>query len=207
MIAQAVGAFLNRKLALGCLLFWAALLPASNLVPIYRPMADRYLYLPMTGVALLLAVALAGMTRRAPRLEAAAGLAVVGLLAASTLAQERVWHDGGTLWAAAARENPGSVNAWMGQGDAALDQGDPTRALAFFQHASTLAREQSPEVFAEIALAQAARGRRPEAAEALARASKLDSRYAKPETLVRALALPAYQARELTLIGLRARQP
>jgi hypothetical protein len=207
-IAQGVGAFLSRKIALGCLLFWAALGPVSNLVPIYHPMADRYLYLPMTGAALLLAVALAGITRRAARLAAGAAMvAVVGLLAAATLRQEQLWQDGGTLWAAAERENPTSLNAWIGQGDDAAEKGDPARAIPFYQHASALAHEQSPEAFVGIALAEAARGRQPEAAEALSRATKLDSRYAKPETLVRAVALPAYEARELTLIGLRARHP
>ncbi|MDD5349127.1 MAG: hypothetical protein PHQ12_02840 [Chthoniobacteraceae bacterium] len=206
--AQAAGAFWSRKIALASVLFWAALLPASNLVPIYRPMADRYLYLPMTGVALLVATALAGLTRRPARL--AAGMAVGAaaiLLAAAALRQERLWRDGGTLWAAVARENPLSLNGWIGQGDAALDGNDPARALPFYQHASVLAREHSAEAFVGVALAEAARGRQPEAAKALSRATKLDSRYAKPETLVRAVALPAYQAQTLTLIGLRARHP
>ena len=206
--AQAVGSLWNRKIALGSLLFWAALAPVSNLVPIYHPMADRYLYLPMMGVALLLAAALAGITRRPARIAAGtAGLAAVGLLAATTLRQERTWRDGSTLWAEAARENPASLNAWIGCGDAALDKGDPAQAIPFYERASTLAREHSAQAFGGIALAEAARGRQAEAAKALASATKLDSRYAKPETLVRAVVLPAYQAQTFTLIGLRARHP
>ena len=207
-ILQAIGSLWSRKIALSTLLFWAALAPVSNLVPIYRPMADRYLYLPMVGMALLLAAALAGITWRPARAAAGiGGLVAVGLLAVATLRQERTWQDGGTLWAAVAQENPPSLNAWLGCGDAALDKEDPAQAVLFYQHVNALTQDHSAVAFAGIALAEAERGRQAEAAEALARATKLDSRYAKPETLVRAVALPAYQAQTLTLIGLRARHP
>ena len=45
----------NRVFALGAVICLVALLPVSNIIPIFRPMADRFLYLPMIGVALMLA--------------------------------------------------------------------------------------------------------------------------------------------------------
>ena len=192
----------NRKIALGCALFVAAMLPVSNLLPIYRPMADRYLYLPMTGLALLLACALASLKPGAVR-RLALGATVLAAVAltASTLHQQPVWKTEASLWRATAQQNPGSYNAWLGCGYAALDANTPAQAITHFQHASALAGGRSAEPFAAIALAEKARGRSREAAEALAHASKLDSRYARPETLVRALVFPAWRARQLDQIA------
>jgi len=207
-IVQAVLWMWNRKTALASALFWAALLPASNLIPIYHPMADRYLYTPLAGVALLLALALAGLRPGAARAFAtAAMLAAVVALAALTLRQQTAWKDDVTLWRATAQENPVSFNAWLGQGYACLDRGNPTEAIEFFQRASSLANEKNAESFAGMALAFEALKQPRQAAEKLALATKLDSRYARPDTLVRALVFPAYQAQHFTLIALRARQP
>ena len=207
-IVQTVFCIWNRKIALASVVFWAALLPVSNLIPIYHPRADRYFYLPLTGVALLFALALAGLRPGAARaVAAAAALAAVATLAAVTLRQQTVWKEDASLWRATAQENPASFNAWLGQGYACLNQGKATEALTHFQHASSLTQGKNAEAFAGMALAFDALLQPRQAAEALARATKLDSRYARPDTLVRALVFPAYQAQHLTLIALRARQP
>ena len=205
---QAILCIRNRKIALASALFWAALLPVSNLVPIYRPMADRYLYLPLAGVALLFALALARLRPGAPRAFAtAAALAAVVALAAATLRQQTNWKDETTLWRAVSLENPVSYNGWLGQGYAWLERSHPTEALQYFQHACDLAHRKAAEPFAGMALCLAAQGTPREAAEALALATKLDSRYARPETLVRALVFPEYLAQRLHLIALRASPP
>ena len=207
-IAQAVLCIWNRKTAMASALFWAALLPVSNLIPIYRPMADRYLYMPLAGVALLLAFALAGLRPGWVRSSAmATTLAAVAALAALTLQQQTAWKDDATLWRATAQENPTSFNAWLGQGFACLDRGNPAEALTHFQHASALAHEKNAEAFAGMALALDAQRQPRQAAEKLDLATKLDSRYARPDTLVRALVFPAYQAQRFSLIALRAKQP
>jgi len=76
-----------------------------------------------------------------------------------------------------------------------------------FTNASELARGQWAEPHAGIALAEFARGRLPEAATALAHATKLDPRYASPEALIPSGALTAHQAQILTLIARHTRQP
>jgi len=47
----------GRLFRLGPGIFWLSLSPVSNFIPIYRPMANRFLYLPMTGVTPMLASA------------------------------------------------------------------------------------------------------------------------------------------------------
>lgn len=197
-------AILNRRAALGCVIFGAALLPVSNLVPIYRPMADRYLYMPMTGLALLLALALAECRTRGARMAGwGAAAAAIALLAAVTLHQQTFWRDAQTLWEEAARVNPYSLNAWIGCGDAKFERGQFREALAFYEKANTLARGNSAQVWGAVALASDALGEHQKASEALARATKLDSRYARPETLVRSLAWTQPQAQRFALIALR----
>ncbi|XHR28513.1 MAG: hypothetical protein ACFUZC_21680 [Chthoniobacteraceae bacterium] len=202
-VAGGVWAFLSRRAALGCVFVLAALAPVSNLMPIYRPMADRYLYLPMTGLALLLALALARPGRWRLSAWTGAGLAAV-LLAAATLHEEPFWRNGAVLWAEVARVNPYSVNGWVGQGDMALDSGRYTEAQAFYLNGEDVARGGSPLVCAGLALALDAQGEHQKAAEMLRFATKLDSRFARPETLVRALMYPDYLARRLSLINQRA---
>ncbi len=204
IMAQIALAFWSRKAAFACAIFWAALLPVSNLIPIYRPMADRYLYMPMMGVALLAALALASIqSRHVRRWSRMAVLAGVGGLTVATLRQQTVWKDTISLWKDTSLQNPFSINGWMGQGYACLEYNQPAQALQFFEHAVTLTHGQMAEPFAGIALAADALGQSGQAAEALTRASKLDSRYAKPDTLLRALVYPAYQAQHFTLIAQR----
>ena len=205
-VLMAVFSMQNRKIALASALFWAALLPVSNLVPIYCPMADRYLYLPLAGAALLLALGLAALRPGGMRAFGTLGvLAAVVALAAATLRQQSVWKDPASLWQATAGENPGSFNAWLGQGYACMERGEPGAALPYFQHASALTQGKAAEPIAALALALDALHQSRQAAEALAVATKLDSRYARPDTLVRALVFPAYEAQRLSLIPLRAR--
>jgi len=209
---QVVLSVLNRKVALASVLIWGALLPVCNLVPIYRPMADRYLYTPMVGVALLLALTLAGIRSVAWRtIGAASVLAVVAALTVATLQQQTNWQDAATLWRVTSEQNPYSYNAWLGRGYACLDRNESTEAIQHFQHALNLCggdpAKLPAEPFAAIALAADALGQHRLAGEALARATKLDSRYAKPDTLVRALIFPDYRARRLALIAKRASPP
>lgn len=213
-IALIGGSLWNRKIALASLLFIAGLLPVSNLIPIYRPMADRYLYLPMTGLTLALAVGLAvwlgprKKNRETERTLVSWGiLGLATTLAIVTLNQQPVWRDHATLWRATSIENPMSFNAWLGRGYAALDASKPQQAITEFRHASLLARDQSAEVFAAIALAEDALGQSQKATESLTQATKLDSRYARPETLVRALIFPAYRAAHLSKIARQTSSP
>jgi len=212
--AAIIASLRNRKIALASALFVAAMLPVSNLLPIYRPMADRFLYLPMTGVALALAVALAALLgprkknrETAQTLISWAALAVIAVLAAVTLHQQPVWRNHATLWQETSLENPFSFNAWLGRGYSALDAGKPQQAITEFRHASALAHDQSAEIFAAIALAEDDLGHLREAAESLAHATKLDSRYARPDTLVRALIFPAYRADRFPKIARQTSPP
>lgn len=142
LAALAAGIFLyaRRRLAgLALLLAAAGLLPALNLWPAYNLKADRYLYLPLAGAALLAA---AGLRRalasryRAPLL-GAAGLWLAGLLGA-TLLRGPQFRDDLSLFSAAAAAAPASTRARLNLGAARLRGGDCAGGLKAFRAAAAL---------------------------------------------------------------------
>ena len=86
--------------------------------------AERYLYLPSVGLALLAAFALTTVAvRDRPRLAAATVLAAVALGAGATVQRNRVWHDEVTLWSEVTRRTPGYALPNMNLGLALADAG------------------------------------------------------------------------------------
>ncbi len=116
-------------LALGAGWIVIAFGPVSNLVPLFNPMADRYLYGLAPGFALLVAVAVVKM-RRSWLLP----VLCVGWIA---VLQLRIgdWRDDATLWAVTARQESGSARAQVWLGLQAKQQGDRVRARAAFERA------------------------------------------------------------------------
>lgn len=177
----------GRVFALGAVIFWAGLLPVANFVPLYRVAADRFLYLPMLGLALLLAAGLAGLTPRIRKPLQGGVTLLVAIFAVLTLAREPVWHDSVSLWRATLIDNPDSFTAANNLGWALIDTGDLGGAAQAFQQAVRMSRGMEADTWAGLAVA-ADRAGQPAAADAsFQRAVALDSRYAHPDQLERAL--------------------
>jgi tetratricopeptide (TPR) repeat protein len=92
LVAAAVAGGRRSRLALAW--FFLALLPVSNLIrPIGIPTAERFLYLPLVGVALWAGPVLARYRRLAA--------AVLACLFVLTFARSRIWRTNDSLWLAA----------------------------------------------------------------------------------------------------------
>ncbi len=86
--------------------FWTAILPNLNIIPLSVVMADRYLYIPMIGASVLLALALFGpvkalVLKRFPKNAVwvyAASAILVLLLAVMSHERSRIWENNLTLW-------------------------------------------------------------------------------------------------------------
>lgn len=118
-------------------------LPVSNLVPLFNPIADRYLYLPAAGFALVLACALERViaTRAGvgPARRAALPLAVVcAAYAALSVSRLADWRDDETLWRATARTEPRSARAQTWLGLLAAGKGDEAEARRRYEEADRL---------------------------------------------------------------------
>jgi tetratricopeptide (TPR) repeat protein len=128
-------------MAFGFALFIILYLPIANFYPVAYMMADRYLYMPLAGVALVLAsFGTAVPPRPSFRIAVLAGLA---LLTGLTIRQNAVWRSEHTLWRHAVQVNPRS--SWV-QGAAAksyLRQGDLDSAREHATLAITIDRKNA----------------------------------------------------------------
>jgi len=116
-----------------------AFAPVSNLLlPIGTIMAERLLYLPSVGVALLAGAWVAripagGATRsRAVRVVVAVALALLGLRSAARLLE---WRDERTLFASAVAAEPRSARAQFNHGAASERAGDDDGAQVAYETA------------------------------------------------------------------------
>ncbi len=144
LAALAAIAWFGRRSAgvvVGVALLVLPLLPALY-VPVLGEglVAERYLYLPLAGAALLVAIALEHpLARRAPvALRSATAVLVIGLLAAGTLSRNEVWRSDLSLWSDAAREEPLSAAAQEYLGHALLASGDASGAIPALTRALAL---------------------------------------------------------------------
>jgi len=184
--AQVLFSRVNRVSRLGAAFFWLALLPASNLVPLYRVLADRFLYLPMCGVAMMLAgmCSAAKFNRRMP---AFAATAATVCLAACTFQREKVWQNEEALWTDTAQKNPSSYPAAANLASALLEKHDAAASVESADRAIEIIHGQRPDPYAIKALALEQLGRPSEADAAYKKALELDARYRDPRSLVTAL--------------------
>ncbi len=212
--AQLFLAFQARLFALGSVLFWAGMLPVSNIVPIFRPMADRFLYVPLLGLAMLLAQALflARKLRPAPRTALyltlyAALFLWVSTAALLTFRREAVWQSSLALWQDTAAANPFSDTAADNLGWALLSADRNQEAAFSFQRAIKLTHAATADPWSGLALASQAAGQPAAADAAYRRALALDPRYAHPQQLVRALVTEPDVAGKLELLAHRNTNP
>ncbi len=191
--------------------FFLALAPYLNLVPHGIVYAERYVYVPSAGFALLAAVAAWGaagaLPRPACRRRRLALLVApyLALCAVNSLRLAPALRDDATLWAHVVERQPQNVIALTSLAGAAREQGDLERARALLDRALALAPDRAL-VHYQLGVLATARGdhdaafrhyheasrRQPdafdalsEAASALARAGRTDEAVALYEALLR----------------------
>jgi protein O-mannosyl-transferase len=187
----------ERVAALGLGWFLLALLPVSNLLPMPIPAAERFLYLPLCGVAIAVAVSVARFVERQPSPAAhRRGVVVLatalGALAVVLNLRHGDWRDDPTLWQATVAVNPRSCGAQSAVGGNLLSRGmasgDPEtlRASAAREElALSLCSDESDRfraafIYTRLGAARALLDDRVGARAALERAAALHPRYALP---------------------------
>jgi tetratricopeptide (TPR) repeat protein len=193
VVAAAFAIRSDRRMSLAVALVALPLLPVSNLFPIYRAAADRYLYLPMAGVAVALGLLLdAPWLRARGRIREACLFASVGaiaLLGMGSIERQKVWTDSLNLWEDTARKNPLSSTAASGLGEALREVGRLPEAEQSIRVALRLSDEKRADPWAMLALILDEQGRPEEADNALRKALEIDPRLADPDGRVRSLAM------------------
>ena len=117
----------DRRAGFGALFVVLCVLPVCNIVPIYHPAADRYLYNPLVGLALLVAVALDHPWLRAKISRQTVAtlfiLLLVAFLLPITMQRQAVWSTELNLWKDTAEKDPDSFVARIGLPEVLLHLG------------------------------------------------------------------------------------
>jgi tetratricopeptide (TPR) repeat protein len=200
-VAGAIAARYDRRLLFAFCMIVLPLVPVANLVPIYRAAADRYLYLPMAGVAIVVACLLDApwlVGRETLRQRILTGcMAVVAVLGMACIERQTVWTNSLALWDDSYRKNPGSVTTATGLGEALREAGRLTEAEQFTREAIRLSNGERGDAWATLALILDVQGRTTDSAAALAKAMELDPTLADPDAKVKSLAMERPMAEDL----------
>ena len=124
----------QRQLFFYYALFFLALLPVSQIVPLLSLKNDRYLYFPLIGFAGFVVQALfllKGQAGKWGRIAVPATLVILVLsLPPLALRQARIWRDDVTLWSHTVRKDPDNMMGWLQLAKAYTTQGDGPAARA-----------------------------------------------------------------------------
>jgi hypothetical protein len=186
----------ERVVALGLGWFLLALLPVSNLLPIPIPAAERFMYLPLCGIALAAAARfgrfMEGHPPPARRRGTLLGVGLLALFAVLLTVRHGDWHDDRRLWLATVAVNPRSCGAQSAVGGDLLSRGmasgDPELLRASAAREELALRLCSDEsdpfraafAYTRLGAARALLDDRAGARLALERATVLHPRYALP---------------------------
>jgi protein O-mannosyl-transferase len=141
LIALAAAAWIYRKrwplAAFGVLMFLLLLAPTSSFVPISDVSAERRLYLPFLGLALV-------VLEFARRLKASsavwAGITALTLCSVLTYQRSAVWGSPVALWQDAAEKSPHKYRPHFQLASAYFESGNCPQAARAFDEASRLAQ-------------------------------------------------------------------
>ena len=125
--------------------FLITLVPVSNLIEIYNPLAERYLYIPIMGFCLAVPAFIDGVVRKwfnqpttATVVTLIPALVITGLYSTVTFARNPDWRNNYTLWSKTLESSPNSLVAHGGLGMAYLDRNMLNEAQQEFETAIKL---------------------------------------------------------------------
>lgn len=128
-----------KIIGLGLLWFSVFLLPASHLIPLMIPMAERLIYTATLGLSIAHSGLLALLRDRLKKAVIFLSLFYSIMLAGMTIERDKVWRDDFTLWADTVANFPKNALALMNLGGALLEQGRNEAAVAAMERALKVA--------------------------------------------------------------------
>jgi hypothetical protein len=202
-----------RLVFAGLVGFGLLLLPVSNLVPMYFPWQDRYLSLPLLGLALAVAGLLSLLRARGERSGALIFAVLVAALALRTIQYAGNWSSEAQLWGHAASTQPDADYAWIKLGEVRRDAGDVEGAIRALQgaiHVAPLRKLAHAALFEAVALRDEQRRKlAPSRARQLAQQyyERMDSTASLRELSAQLLASGYLRTLELPMQIVLAREP
>jgi len=131
----------NVLASAGLFFFLVALLPVSHIIPFFDAAGDRFMYVPLAGLALAAggAAISSNSARRFQvplKIVSFLVIAVFMLLSAARSAQ---WKDSETMLRVTTRDFPTSISAHLGLGRLLLEKSRPTEAVVPLKHVTDIA--------------------------------------------------------------------
>ncbi len=145
------------------------ILPAQHNREVF---AEHWLYLPVFGFSLLLALAFKGASGKFPKVSCTLFAVVITLYGMRTVARNRDWKDDVTLWSKTVQTYPQCARAHAVLGWSWLHRGEPARAESELRKAIDLGTDD-PRTFINLAYVYRMTNRLQEAKELLLRAHEL----------------------------------
>lgn len=180
-IAAIVGYRRRPYVLVGWLWYLGTLVPAIGIVQVgTQAMADRYTYIPLVGIFIILAWGVPDALRRWPKMKIASAVVATGVLlscAAVSRAQVYHWESSMTLWKHALDVTTDNYAAHTFYGNALASRGDVAGAIAEYTEAIRI-RADYPEAHNNIGPALAAQGKLDEAVNHFTAAIRLRPNYA-----------------------------
>lgn len=135
--------FIRRNVlaSAGLFFFLVALLPVSHIIPFFDAAGDRFMYVPLAGLAL--AAGGAAITSRSARrfqvpLKVLSVL-VIAIFMLLTTARSTQWKDSETMLRVTTRDFPTSISAHLGLGRLLLEKSRPHEAVIPLKQVTDLA--------------------------------------------------------------------
>jgi len=175
LVLVACAVYFRKRYPLAAYGFLAALLlfaPTSSIVPIRDAVAERRLYLPMIGLALV-AVEFLRRWKAKPVITASVLAGVLALLGLLSHQRARVWASDAALWEDSLSKSPQNFRAHFQLGVAYYQQGRCDAALDQFEAAAKLGGKPDYRLLVDWALAEDCVNRPGQALEKLRQAAEV----------------------------------
>ncbi len=127
----------NRTAFAGLLIFLAGLLPVSHIVPFFDPMAERFLYIPLVGISIVIAALLQAVKPYKIARLFLEGLMIIMLVGFSglTVARTMMWHNTEGILIQKIEDFPESIGTYIDLGKLYLRQKKYKQARELFSMA------------------------------------------------------------------------
>ncbi|MEO6053719.1 MAG: tetratricopeptide repeat protein [Chthoniobacterales bacterium] len=179
-------AWKNKVALFGVVLFWLALAPASNFIPLFRPAADRFLYLPMVGLALSVSALLFLVYGNRNLYRSLVVICVLSLcvMAGLTWKRQAVFSNSLNLWRDTIVKSPFSIIAENNLGYTLMDHGNYAEAITAFERSLQISKGGFPDSWLGASIAFEKLGRSSDADRALKKAIALNPIFSDSQKLL-----------------------
>lgn len=168
----------EKVVTFGILFFLLTLIPVYNLIPIFHPLAERYLYIPSLGFAIALGFIINALAEKSllKNYFTAVFILIIATYSFGVVTRNTVWRDGYSLWSDAVRKMPESSISHNDLANAYLEKGQFDDAIREYKTALRLKPNSSAYRF-NIGKALQQHGRIDEAVHEYSLALKLKPDY------------------------------